>query len=137
MPLPRTDTLSVHDLPVMCVIHEQGTPGELFDRLILCPFDGYIERMYVTAAGVIGVGAGNSYNLQWVIRDSQGASKHSLASIALPDAQSADTPVEVFDKNTSTTNGFSAGDTIEFSPVDDDNTSATTLITATVILKRV
>ncbi len=52
MPLPRTDTIQIHDELIATVLNFSN--GAAIERHFVTPFAGYIERLWLVASGVVG-----------------------------------------------------------------------------------
>jgi len=85
MPLPRTDTQMLQDALFSTMMGQSN--GVELTRHVIAPFDGYLERAWLTASAPTG-GAGVSVDIVL----NEGA---ALATLAFGGAQPAYTPVEL------------------------------------------
>lgn len=130
MPLPATQSIQNHDLVVL--IHFDSLNQTCPDRLVPCPFDGYVESVNLMAGGSAAT-SGWLCDMDLV----RGGSVIETESFSWGTILSADDRSEVVRHTAAdTTMRFQAGDVLEFDSTAGGAGSSSEPITATVVLRR-
>ena len=126
MALPRTDTLGIHDLVVPVMMDEISSAN--LDRLIPCPFNGYVERVALSSGGTV-----TTTDFDLTVRLRRDGVEIANAVVTFSTAESAfDAIQSEFGQEDLR---FQAGDVLDLDPSAGGGASLFP-ITATVVLKR-
>lgn len=129
MALERTNTVQLHDLVVY--LHFDSADGTSPDRHIPCPWNGFVERVYLTVGGAIATSA-YQINLRHVRNAAQLSNR--VIEIAVGQGDSDVTLYEYDPVNPEVQ--FQTGDTLEFDSVAAGAGSTNEPVGATVVLRR-
>jgi len=129
MALERTNTIGLQDL--VCLIHFDAADANAPDRHIPCPWNGFVERIYLANGGVIATSA---YTVN--VRHYRGGVQQSTRAITVPSGTGAD-QVQTFNYDPIAPEiEFQVGDVLEFDSAAGGAGTAAEPVTATVVLRR-